>query len=337
MSNELSPVVQLRDLVTMEIVNRAIHVATDLNISDRLSEKPKTANELASEADAHGGSLYRVLRLLASIGIYNEDEDGRFELTPLAAMMKSGEKSLHSFIKMFSSPWNQGPFSKLTHAVRTGTSAFEASMGSSFFDYMKNNPQEEELFNIVMKDFLSPIHVAASKAYDFSSFSNLVDVGGGLGSLMMQVLALNPKLKGKVFDLASVIEDAEKHISGNACADRVEFVSGDFFEEIPAGGDAYILCRIIHDWNDKDAISILRRCRQAMNKNGKLLLVEQIVLPGNEPSFTKVTDLWMMMMFHEGRERTEQEFCDILEAADFRLNRIIKTEVNDSVIEAIPV
>ncbi len=336
MGQDIAPFIQLRDYITGEMVSKAIHVAAELGCSDLLDDGPKTITELAELTGSHEQSLNRLLRLLASYGIYRQKEDNRFELTPTAALMKSGDKTLHSFIKMFSSPWNQKPFNELLHAVKTGKSAFESSMEKPFFDYIREDKAAGDLFNKVMTDFLSNVHAAAVDAYDFSIFDTIIDVGGGHGSLISKIVERYPIAQGIVFDLPSVIEGTKNKMTEENLNNKIRCVAGDFFTEIPKDADAYLLCRVIHDWDDEEAIQILSNCRRSMNPNSRLLLVEQILQPGNEASFTKVTDLWMMMMFHQGRERTESEFIHILSESGFTLNRIIPTNVHDSIIEVIP-
>lgn len=336
-TEQITDLAGLRDLVTAELVTKAIYVANEMGISDKLENGGKNVSELADLCDADASSLYRLLRLLASYGIYSEVEEGRFCNTPIARAMMSRRGTLNSFIKMFSSEWNQKPFSSLLAAVKTGESAFELSMGTTFFDYMNKAKSAESLFNDVMTDFLSPVHKASADAYDFKKFNKIVDVGGGHGSLMSEILNRNTNVSGIIYDLPSVIEGTKVNINNLGLSDKIEVTAGDFFESIPKGGDAYVLCRVLHDWEDDKCIKILKNCREAINPDGKLIVVEQIIYPGNERSFTKVTDLWMMMMFHHGRERTQKEFEKIFELSGFKLEEIYNTRVTDRVIEAKPI
>jgi hypothetical protein len=236
---------------------------------------------------------------------------------------------------MFASEWNQRPFSKLTDAVRSGNHAFTQSMESELFEYLNDNPKEGMLFNRVMGEFLAPVHQAVSSAVDFSIYDRIVDVGGGRGSLLAQIVRKHPQVSGTVVDLPSVSIEANQWLAEQGLSERIESIPGDFFESVPSNGDLYLLCRVIHDWDDEDAIRILKTIRHSMKPGAKLYLIEQIMPPGNDPSFIKTTDLWMMLIFNEGRERTKQEITDILEAAGFRLSNIINTKVNDVIIEAI--
>ncbi len=326
---------QLRELIFGQLVSQALQAVARLGVAERLKAGPKTAQELATAVRARADILARVLRSLAAYGVFVERGDGRFELSPVGEMLCPGPRTLHSFLLMFSSPWNQEPFSKLYGLLTGGASAFEASMGAPFFEYLKQNPEADDLFNQVMTDFLGRIHKAAADAYDFSGAKTIVDVGGGHGSLMVEILKRNPKASGIIFDRPDLRKGAEETIERFALTNRCRFIGGSFFESVPNGGDVYLLSRVLHDWNDRDVQRILSHCREAM-ADGRLLLVEQVMLPDNQRSFTKLTDLWMMIMFNEGRERTESEYHLLLNSASFRLNRIVPTAVTDCVIEALP-
>lgn len=326
---------QLRELIFGQLVSQALQAVVRLGVAEQLKSGPRTAQQLATAVRARADILARVLRSLAAYGVFVERSDGRFELSPAGEMLCRGPRTLHSFLQMFSSPWNQGPFSKLDGLLTGGDPAFEASMGTPFFEYLRQHPEAGDLFNEVMTDFLGRVHKAAADAYDFSGAKTIVDVGGGHGSLMVEVLKRNPKASGIIFDLPDLRKGVEETIERFGLTNRCRFIGGNFFESVPKGGDVYLLSRVLHDWDDQHAQRILSHCREAV-ADGRLLLVEQIMLPDNQRSFTKLTDLWMMIMFNEGRERTESEYHFLLNSAGFRLNRIVPTAVTDCVIEALP-
>ena len=204
--------------------------------------------------------------------------------------------------------------------------------GTSLFDYLQQNGDAADAFNGGMTNLSSLLAHAVLMAYDFSEISSLVDVGGGEGRLLRRVLELNPGMTGIVFDLPKTVESANHGLSDN---ERCSYIAGNFFESVPGGADAYMLCGVLHDWDDDRAITVLRNCRRATTKNGRVLIVDMIVPDTNSASFSKLLDLNMMVMTG-GRERTKAEWCALLDAADYRLTRIIPTMAPQSVIEASP-
>jgi hypothetical protein len=276
------------------------------------------------------------MRFLASFDVFRETLPKEFELTPSAALLAEGTHTMRSFVRMFASEWNQRPFAHLTEAIRTGKSAFRASMGGEIFEYLNKEPEAGALFNRVMGDFLAPVHRAVARAGNFSDCKQIVDVGGGRGSLLVEILRQHPLLQGLLLDTPAVVDEATKWISEQGFSKTITPVPGNFFDSVPRNGDLYLLCRVIHDWDDKEAIRILSAVRRAMKPKARLMIIDQIMPPGNDPSFIKTTDLWMMLIFHEGRERTHLELREILEAAGLRLSNIVKTEVSDVIIEALP-
>ena len=329
-----SPMARMKELITLEMISKAIHVVTQLGIVDEIHSGKKSCNEIAQATGTHAPSLYRVLRVLASFDIFTESPKGCFLMTPMALALTKGDKTLRSFALMFAAPWNQGPFGELAYALKTGESAFEKSMGMPLFDYLDNNPDAGMLFNSVMTDFLAPVHAAAVKAYDFSGIKEVIDVGGGHGALIIRLLQKYPAMHATIYDLPSVLEGTREAVRSAGLEERCQCVAGSFFDKVPVGGDLYILSRVIHDWDDQQARRILTECSKAMRTDSKLLLIEQVIEPGNQPSFSKITDLWMLMIFGEGRERTAEEFAGLLQSAGLSLAAILPTDVTDRLIEA---
>jgi O-methyltransferase len=335
-TDAVPPPMALIQKLTGTWVAQAMSVVAALGIADALADGPKRLDALAAAADAHAPSLYRLLRTLASVGIFSEDEDGRFRLTPLAEPLRSDAPgSVRTFAIMLGADWGWQPWARLLDSVRTGQSAFALSHGTGIFDYLAQHSDAGAVFDAGMTGRSGPDDEAVATGYDFSGFGTVVDVGGGRGSFLASILRRNPTVRGVLFDRAHVIPGARQHMEGAGLAARCELVAGDFFASLPAGGDAYVLKRVIHDWDDDDAVRILERCRQAMPPTGRLLVVETVIPPGNEPSFGKLLDL-LIMVWTGGKERTEAEYRALLAAAGFELTQVVPTRSTLNVIEAVP-
>jgi hypothetical protein len=230
--------------------------------------------------------------------------------------------------------WHQA-YAEALHSVRTGEPVFKRATGAEFFDYFAARPHESEIFNGAMNDFGLVVSAAVVEAYDFNGISSIVDVGGGHGTLIAAILKRWPKITGVIYELPHVAEGARRAMGEAGLADRCEIVGGDFFQSVPAGCDAYILRWIIHDWDHDRALTILKNCRRAMGKTGRLLLVEAIITPGDDLHPGKLLD-FVMLTGLGGQERTEAEYGELLAEAGFRLNRIVPTESHMSVVEALP-
>ncbi|MBA3515140.1 MAG: methyltransferase [Pyrinomonadaceae bacterium] len=318
------------------LMQRSICVATKLGIADLLSEKPQTATELAAKTETHAPSLYRVLRTLASAGIFAKTADQKFELTPIAALLRQGTpNSMRDFAIMMDEEWIWSAWGELMYSVKTGRVAHEKVQGLSSFEFFTQNREAGMVFNRAMTNLSLSVIPAIVEAYDFSGVGKLVDIAGGHGLLLAGILKANPQVQGILFDLPSVIEGADELLHKEGVRHRVEFASGDFFQSVPAGAGAYMMKHIIHDWDDEHSIRILQNIGSAMNKNGKVLIVEMVVPEGNEPSPSKALDLLMLVM-EGGKERTKGEYRKLLEASGFNLTRIIPTKSPYSVIEGQP-
>jgi hypothetical protein len=315
------------------LMQQSICVAARLGIADLLAEKPQTAKELAAKTETHAPSLYRVLRVLTTAGIFAQNADQKFELTPLADLLRSdAPNSMRDFAIMMGGEWNWRNLADLMHCVKTGGSAQEKVYGMASFEYFTQNAEAGEIFNRAMTSFSLAEAPAIVEAYDFSSIGKLVDVGGGHGLLLAGILKANPQAQGVLSEMPYVIEGAGELLEKEGVSSRVELATGDIFESVPAGGDVYMMKHIIHDWDDEHSIKLLRNIRTAMNENGKVLIVEMVVPEGNEPSPSKILDI-QMLVTEGGKERTEDEYRKLLEASDFRLTRIIPTRSPLSVIE----
>jgi hypothetical protein len=316
-------------------ISRAVYVIAKLGIPDILNSGPKTAEELASATNTDAPSLYRVLRALASVGVVNS-EDGRFALNALTeTLVTDAPGSLRWFAISELGQEHYPAWGNLMHSVRTGEIAFDNFFGVDIWKYFANNPEDAAVFNDSMSGVTAVANEEILSLYDFSGFNKIVDVGGGHGGLITSVLKKNPNLKGVLFDAPEVIEGAQTKIEAAGLADRLETASGNFFEAVPAGGDAYIMKWIIHDWDDQKSNTILRNIRNQIPANGRLILIDSVVPETNEPHFSKFIDLNMLVMTG-GKERTEKEFQELLAAAGFRLLRVIPTKVPTSIVEAEP-
>ena len=334
---EVPPPMALLQMISGGWISQAIYVAAKLGIADLLKDGPKSSQELAETTGMDARSLYRVLRALASLGVFAESEEGDFNLTPLSACLQTDVPgSMRYAAIMFGEEFHRQSWSNILHSVKTGKTAFGHVFGMEAFDYFTQNPEAGQIFDRAMTNFSGMLTVNIAAHYDFSSVRKIVDIAGGQGTLISQILKANPTMEGILFDLPQTIERAKPFIEAQGISDRCELVSGNFFESVPTGGDAYMMKHIIHDWDDEQAIAILKNCHQAMGENGKLLLVEIIIQPGNQTSLAKLSDLEMLVMAG-GRERTEAEYRALFTAAGFRLSNIFNTKSQMNIIEGVPV
>jgi hypothetical protein len=318
-------------------VSQAIHVVATLGIADLLKDGPKSADELAEATGTHASALYRILRALASVGVFAEQSDGRFGLTPLAEHLRTDVPgSLRSWAMLIGRPYYFTTWGYLLHSVRTGEPAFPHVYGMPAWEYRASHPEESALFDGAMTGLSLAEAEAVVRNYDFLGIGVLVDVGGGKGALLAAILAANPALRGILFDQPHVVADAKDLLERAGVADRCEVVDGDFFKAVPGGADAYLLKSIIHDWDDASAIEILRKCRAAMADSGRLLLVERGIRPANEPDPAKFIDLMILVMLG-GRERTAEEYERLYIEAGFKLTNTIHAGSLLDIIEGVPV
>ena len=330
--NSLPPPVQLFEIATGFMKSQAIYVAAKLGIADLLKDDAKNITELAKITGADRDSLYRLLRALASIGIFAEKINGDFELTPMAAALLSDvPMSLRPYVMLLGDVSWWASWGSLLHSVKTGEAAFNYLFGMDYTEYLEKHPGLAQIFNETMTSVSQAHNPAIVASYDFSSFQKIVDVGGGHGSLLFAILNANPLLKGVLFDLPHVVNTIDQ--SNVEIAEHCEIVGGDFFQQVPAGGDAYLLKQIIHDWDDEHSVKILKKCHQAMTENGRVLVIDAIIEPGNAPNITKLFDLHMLVTAPGGKERTEFEFRSLFKEAGFEVSKIISTPTTFFIIE----
>ncbi len=318
-------------------VARCVYIAAELGLADLLTDGPKGSEELAKATGTHAPSLYRVLRMLASAGVFAEDEQGRFALTPLGATLQTDVPgSLRAWVTLQLGEEYDQVWGEALHTVRTGEIAFDHSFGMGAWKYLAQHPEYAKIFDEAMANLTGVFTAAVLASYPFSVIDTVVDVGGGDGSLVVALLRAHPKMKGILFDLPQVTEKAKKRLAEAGVAERCAVVAGDAFAAVPGGGDTYILSRVIHDWDADRAVVILKNCHRAMTEKGKLLLVEPVLPPRMTPSVAAQTaamfDLTMLVLTG-GRERTVAEHRALLKAAGFELVQVIPTQSAISVIE----
>ena len=318
-------------------LTQLVHVVAKLGVPDALIAGPRTAGEIALDVGADPGALHRLLRVLVDVGVFTQTADNRFGLGEDGQLLRSDvEGSLRPAAIMYGESWWWGAWGGLFEAVRTGRTAFDQVHGVGLFDYLASNAEAAQLFHASMGLMTAAQADAVAAGWDFSTTQQLIDIGGGEGALVRAILALHRHVSAVVFDRPLAVEGARKRLAALASEGRCDFVVGDFFVEVPAGGDTYTLKDIVHDWDDDRAIAILRTVRRAMADSGRLLVIERVLPPGATPSPAKFVDLSMLVLTG-GRERTEAAYRDLLERAGFTVNAVVAVSDEISVLEAIPV
>jgi len=317
---------------------RMISVAAEFGIADLLANGPRTCTDLAAATGTDSTALYRLLRALASQGIFSEVGDHQFDLTPLAQLLRSDVPgSLRALALFQNDDWYWQVYRALPYSVRTGAPATEHLWGKGLFAYLEEHPDAAQRFDAGMASRHDESNASLAARFDFSGVGTLVDVGGGNGSLLATVLQAHPSMRGVLFDLPRVVQGAPVRLAAASVAERCRIVGGDFFESVPAGGDAYVLSNVLHDWHDDRAAAILRNVHQAMQGRGRLLVVnEQVIAPANEPHPGKLGDIIMLLI--GGRERTEAEWRSLFEQAGFEFVGItpLPTRTGAGVLEGRP-
>jgi hypothetical protein len=331
------PATQMSQSIFSLMIPQAIHVAAKLGIADIVAKAPAPVEELAAATKSNAPALNRLLRFLASIGIFAEDAAGKYQQTPLSDTLRSEHpQSLRSAAILFGSGILWRAYGELSKTIADGQPAFNHVFGTSFFEYLGAHSEDAAIFNAAMTSISGAELPAIIAAYDYAGFDRIVDVGGGQGALLHGILTANPKPRGVLFDLPSVVAGAGPLRNGQI-AERCEIIGGDFFQAIPEGADLYLTRAVIHDWNDADALKILKNCRRAIPAHGRLLLVESVMKPANQPDFGKFNDLTMLALAPGGKERTEAEFAELLQASGFSLTRVIPVTPLMSIMESMPI
>jgi hypothetical protein len=327
---------KLRHLVLGYRLSRCIAVAAELGIADLLADGPRPIGEIAAAVSADPAALYRVMRLLASEGIFSEVRPRCFALTSLAEPLRADHpSSLRERTLFYMAPPCWGSTASLGEAVRSARPAFEHAFGTDLFSYLAARPDEAEVFHRAMVEQTAEIGPELIRAYPFPDSGTLVDVGGGLGALIEAVVRQHPGISGVLFDQPHVIAAARDRLASVGLG-NVTTVAGDFFDAVPPGAELYALKFILHDWDDERCSAILKVCRKAMTPHSRLLIIEIIVPSGNEPHYGKYLDVSMLVLTPGGRERTEEEYAALLSGAGLRLDRHFPTGTDFAVLEASP-
>lgn len=327
----------MMQMITNYWLSQAIYGAAKLGIADLIKDGPKSIEVLATETETNTRALYRVLRALASVGIFSEVEPKVFGMTPLGRCLQTDVPESLRYLSILFSEEHFRAWAEILHSLKTERPGFEKVYGMPAFEYFDKHPETATTFNSAMTNFSNTMHNAVADAYDFSGMKIVADIGGGQGALLRKIMSKNEQLQTILFDLPKVVAGAPPLMEAAGVSERCKIVGGDFFQDdVPSGCDAYILSTVIHDWDDAESIAILKNCHKAMPASGKLLLVELVIPEGDTPSFSKLLDLNMMML-PGGRERTEAEYQALYNAAGFELTRVVPTKSPACVVEGVKI
>ena len=341
-ASQLPPALALRQLLFGHRVTRIITVAAQLKLADAMDEMPRSVAALAAAVGAELAALHRLLYALASIGLVTSSAPGQFALTRVGECLRSdAPHGLRSWALMESAAYYQTAWDHLLPSMRSGAPAFEGAVGESFYDYLDRHPVDGANFSQTMSEVTTVIVDAVLAAHDFASVQRVVDVGGGYGRLLTSLLQRHPAMRGVLLDTPAVIERARPHVQATGVADRCELVGGDFFADLPPGGDLYLLSRVLMDHDDEASVRLLRNCRRAMVGQSRVHII-QIVLPSSEADaarhllFDGAMSNLNMFVLGLGAERTEDQYRALLARAGLVVARIIPTRALMSIIEARP-
>jgi hypothetical protein len=318
------------------VVGQALHAAAQLGIADLVAAGPRPIDDLAAAVGAHGPSLYRVLRMLAGVGVFIEDEGRRFAQTPLSETLRADVPgSIRAAVIWINEPMHYRSCGGTLQSVMTGQPVFDDIFGMPYFDYLAAHPDAARIWDAGMACFSELENAAIARSYSFPAGAQIVDVGGGQGGFLAEALKTDPSLRGVLYDLPEVVENP-RQLTAACLLERCETVGGDFFEFLPPGADRYVFKRVLHDWDDETCVELLRRCRQALPETGRVLVIDAVIPPGNDRHPAKIVDLIMLTAL-TGGERTETEFRALFAAGGFRLTRVIPTPSMLSIVEGAPV
>jgi ubiquinone/menaquinone biosynthesis C-methylase UbiE len=325
---------QLDRMITGYWISQAIYAAAKFGIADLLRDGPRSVEQLAKATSTNPDALYRLLRALASVGIFAEGQPRQFLLTPLAEPLRSDVPVSKRALALMSGDEQFRAWAEIEYSIQTGKKAFDRVFGKPIFDYLGEHLDKARIFDAAMVGIHGRESGAIIDAYDFAGIQTIADVGGGNGSQITAILQKHPAMRGILFDLPHVIERAKERIEAAGLSSRCMLVAGSFFETVPQGSDAYFMRHIIHDWDEEQCLTILRNCHRAMPAHGKLLVVESVIPPGNEPFGGKFLDL-VMLLIPGGKERTKEEYETLFAKAGFKLTKVVPTGSEVSVIEAV--
>jgi ubiquinone/menaquinone biosynthesis C-methylase UbiE len=315
-------------------ISQALYVAAKLRIADLLKNSPKSASEIAFATETDEDSVYRLMRALCAVGAFRTVGVDKFAVTALGIPLQSNVPGSLRAMVITLGESHYAAWAHLLESVKTGKAGFPLAFGTQMFDYLGQDAEAGNIFNHAMSEYSALSACAVLLSYDFSDAYSLVDVGGGCGRLLTNILRMYPSMQGTLFDMPSVVAAAQEKLEFDPCSERCALVPGSFLDFVPPGADTYLMSSVIHDWDDEHAIKILRNCRRSMRRHSRIILLEFIVPAGKKSSFSKVLDLNMLVM-NGGRERTAEEFRKLFDAAGLKMTRIIPTLSPLSVIEAV--
>ena len=328
----------LFQMVIGKWISQALGTVVEIGIPDQLAKGARRCSDIAREAGFSEHGIYRLLRALASVGLFVESAERQFKLTKMGQLLRSDHpESLAGYARFVAHDSTWRPWGQLGYSVKTGLPAFDHVFSVSIFEHFSRNPEHAAVFDDAMTSISATEARATAAAYDFRGVGTLMDVAGGHGLLLATVLRSHKRMRGVLFDLAHVVAGAQATFARAGLTARVRIESGDFFAELPSGADAIIMKHIIHDWDDESATRILQGCHRALGSRGKVLIVDPVVPPRNAPHYGKLLDLEMLVLTPRGRERTKAEFAGLLRSAGFRLSRVIATQSPLSIVEAVKV
>ena len=328
------PHLELIGMATAIWKARALYAAAHLGLADLLASEPQDVAALAAQTGTHAPSLHRLLRALASFGVLTGAGPQRFALTPLGvALRRDAAGAARSTVLTLAGDWQWQAWSHFLASLTTGRTGLAVATGQELFAYLTAHPQDSVRFDEAMVGLYGGLWPSVVAAWDFSPLKSVADIGGGVGLLLAAILSTHPHLQGLLLEQAATVAKARQVMEQRGLSRRCEIVAGDFFAAIPSGHDAYVLAHVLHDWDDAQCLSILHRCREAMHRDARLLIVETVLPAGDAPHPGKLLDL-VMLTVTGGRERTEPEFADLLAAAGLRLLRIVPTAAAQSIVEA---
>ena len=334
LSRKLTPAnVAIIEMAQGFYVSRAIGVVADLNIAEHLKKTKKSISEIAKLTNTHEAAIYRLMRMLASQGVFIEKENRIFANNRLSKTLLDRQNSMRHMIIHQTNSINWKMFDELDYVVKTGKNAAQKVLGMDVFEYLEKNPDRNEIYNQAMTNSSLMLSYAILSEYNFSKSKTIIDIGGGQGILLAMILHKYKSVKGKVFDLPHVVEGAKKIGEQYKVTGRLETISGNFFESIPKGGEMYFLKSIIHNLSDNQCIDILKKIKTVLPSTGKILIFEPIIENNNRYSFAKLYDIQMLVGRNEGKERTREEFEVLIEKSGLKLNRIVQTAAPFSIIE----
>ncbi len=328
-----APNIAIVEMVQSFYVSKAIGVAAELNIAEHLKEYDKNISELARLTGAHEESLYRLMRMLASQGIFKEKNNRVFAQNRLSKTLVDRTDSMRYMIMHLANTVNWKLFDELHNVVKTGKNASEQVLGMNVFEYLEKYPEKNNIYNTAMTNSSLMLSYAILSKYSFKNAKYIVDIGGGHGILLSMILLKHRHLKGLLFDLPHVIKDADKNFKNYHVEDRIKYLEGSFYKSIPPDGDIYIMKNIVHNLCDQKATDILINIKNVLPEKGKILIIEPVISHKNRYSFAKLFDIQMMVSQDGGKERTKEEYNQIINQAGLHLNRIIATVAPFSLIE----